>query len=293
MSILTTSEQLVFPAEGAGITLVGGDVAWQNPADWTFLFTTTASTVIAAPQLLNDAAFSWANLTMEVAIGTGLEGAVEEVGYFGLHSPNSGIGGPTQGPEPNTPIGTIAAGTDLWARLRASGGFASAAFAFKYYENYDGDIAEIGDVTLGMLPASEGLISIEPDATPNAPSDWAVLSDELESDLDVVALIMNTPEPDVDVRWELGTGADGAETHIDTFASASRGANGGRSWYAERPGYLPLLQGQRVVMRVRVSAAASEPYRAALMVFRHEPSAGEGVIGPLLTITMSYRPPVV
>ena len=295
MSVLTTRPQLYVPLAEAAVDLNTGAEAWANPDTWTPYFVTEAPTVIAGIVLLNSAADdSYARLQAEIAIGIGEPGFESEVGCFPFYGPNTGLGGPTLGPGP-PPIGIFPEGTQISVRAR-SNGTEALKVALRYYEDYDGDYADINAVTLGMLPASADMIEITPNAAAWEPSAWVALSEALDVDTDVVALLMSTPVADRDLRWELGVGAVDAETVRTMFPSASRTVHNGRAWFAELPAPYPYLAGERVVMRMYSSGTETEPHEVALVVLRHTPAVpeeGDGVIGPLLWITMPFRPPVV
>lgn len=293
MSIVTTRPQRVFPLSDVGIELTSGPAAWVNPASWTPFFTTTADTVIAGIVVQSQIVESFSHLDIELAIGTGATPV--ERGCFTYYGPNSGIGGPSHGPQPQYPIGTIPTGTLVSCRLRSSQSI-TLPFALLYYEEYDGDIADFDTLTLGRLPAAADMVEIAP-AGEWLASDWVPVGGQLEVATDVVALLLAAPDADVDCRWELGRLADGGSVveHVTTFASATRATVTGRASFAELPMPFPFAVGEWVHVRLRKSGTSTATYRAALMVFRRAPEPGDdgGTIGPLLWITMSYRPPVV
>ena len=294
MSILTTVPQQIEPLASTPASLATGGVAWANPTTWTEYFVTSAPTVIAGIVVLSGSIESFSGFHFELAIATGGEFVETEIGAFQYFGPNSGGGGPSNGPQPSYPIGVIPSGTRVSVKVRGNQ-VESVAIALQYDENYDGDVANIASVTLGGLPQSANMVAITPNAGAWLPSDRAVLADALETDIDAVALLMTTPVPDLDIRWELGKGPAGGEVHVATVASASRSANVGRAWFAELPGMFPFLAGDRVVVRMRKNGTSTTTHHAALMVFRHAPVAvdAEGVIGPLFWLTISFRPPVV
>lgn len=295
MSIKTTRPQQAVPMAEVAPLLATGASAWANPATWTEFMVTTAPTVIAGVVVPTAAAEeTFNNFHLEAAIGIGEESAEIEIGAFPYFGPNSGVGGPSNSPQPQYPIGVIPADTRVSVRVRANQ-VQNIPLALLYYESYDGDYADIDVRTLGGLPQSADMVSITPSATPWAASPWAVLSESLEVDTDVIALMMTQPVPDLDLRWELGKGPDGFETHLTTFPSASRVAALGRAWFAELPGPYPLNAGDRVVIRLRKNGTSTTVHAAALVVFRYAAAAADegGVIGPLLWITMSFRPPAV
>ena len=294
MSLVTTRAQRLYPFAEAVAFVSTGAAPWENP-DWTPLFVTELPTVIAGIAIGNNTGGdTYSQLQLEVAFGFGTEeGIPTEIGCFGWYGPNSGGGGPTNGPTPPFPIGVIPTGQLVSMRVRGNQ-VKNVQVLTRYFESFDGDSADIDLLTLGVLPAAADMVAITPSGVVDTPSDWVELSAALEVDTDVWGFLVTTPLADLDVRWELGVGPDPTPTHLTSLPSATRTVNAGRAWFVELIAPYPFLAGDRVVARVRISSTSTEVHRIAALVYRHvADTEGEGVIGPLLTITMSYRPPVV
>lgn len=291
MSIITTRPQLAYPLSDEGIDLASGATPWANPAAWTPFFTTTAPTALAGIVVRSELLATFSHLDVEVGIGIGA--TPTEIGCYAYYGPNSGVGGPSKGPEPQYPVGTIPSATLISARLRSSQ-VITLPFSLLYYENYDGDIADYSTLTLGRLPAAADMVSITPSGTEWLGSDWVPIGGALDVDTDVVALLMSTPVPDVDCRWQLGRLVEGGSIveHVTTFSSATRATNGGRAWSVPLPKPYPFVTGETVHVKLRKSGTSTSVHKVALQVFRHQPDEGEGVIGPLVWATISFRPPV-
>lgn len=295
MSIITTRAQKIDPLASALPSYATGLVNWANP-DWNPVFVTSAPTVIAGIAIGNNGPIvTYSQLQLEVEIGHASGDATPvAIGCFGWYGPNSGGGGPANGPTPPYPIGTIPSGRTVSVRPRGNQ-VTTVQILIRYFENYDGDIADIDTLTLGVLPAAADMVAVTPSGVVDTPSDWVELSPALEVDTDIWGFLVSTPVADLDVRWELGIGAAASETHLTTLPSATRTVNAGRSWFVELIAPYPFLAGTRVVARVRISSTSTSVHRIAALVYRHGvvPTSGQGTIGPLLWITLSFRPPVV
>lgn len=290
MSVLTTTPIKYSPVDDIGVDITTGAVSWTY-GDWVpVLLATSADDTAIAGIVIQDVT-AWAGAQIEVEFGIGPDEAVVAIGHIRLSGPNSGNGGPSEYRLPY-PISGIEPGTQISMRTRQSLGAGSTwRWTMSYYEDLDSDQhVPYTAATLTSFPAGADSIVLTPSATPWDPSAWETFEDPVGENTYIFGAAVGASPANCD--WEIDVSDDGA-----TVATSFRGGTygGARLHMINLPGLLPVTEGGSLVGRVRKSGTDVNTMPVAFLGYEGPlvPVVDTGTIGPLLTITMSYRPPVV
>lgn len=261
MSLQTTSKLIGAPAAGASITVADGGNGWVWGSWVTMLAATTTATAAIAGIALGEGTYS--TMQTEIQIGVGGAGSEVDISLVRLYGPNSGSGSHSVFLLP-IPITGIALGSRIAFRRRASL-TGSVTCALLYFDGLDSDAVTTKKLTAAPLGANA--VSVTPNAGAWVNSTWNVLFAGVAHEIAIVGLAMSNPVPNIDIEYDLATGAPAAETVVTTIRSACMQENAGKLWFAMLPEVLPLEASSIVSVRLRKTGTSTTAHTVALLYY--------------------------
>lgn len=262
MSATTTTLQ-VAPYGSGMIAVTNGGSTWTF-GDWVeFIASAAAPTCIAGLSLDNNGID--AQWQAEVDVGVGTAGNEVSIGIIRIFGPNSGSDNAGEFWLP-TPISGIETGSRVALRYRAKTPNARAQnFGLYFYENFDSSNQTSTAITCTPLGADAVLVT--PNATGWAWSAWVELHAGIGHQVGLIGLAQSMPAADVDIEYQLGSGAAASETPFALLRTSTVLANVGSLGYVMLPALMPLAANTRVSVRLRKTGTDVNDHKIALLYY--------------------------
>lgn len=260
MSILTTKPVKVAPSAAAGVvpTLSG---AWTASPAWSEILASAPADLAIAGVVLEGG--TSASQELEIEVGVGGSGSEAAVGTIRLVYA-SGATAPLAYVLP-APFSGVSAGNRVAIRARSQSGLASMPGVWLlYYESFDSDLLLTAPA---CVPAAADGVAITPSGTAWANSAWVQLTAGLASEISIFGVAYGAQNANVDLEFDLGTGASGAESVIATLRNTSNTADAGGLTFCHLPAVHPVAASTRVAARVRKSGTGTTDYNVTLLYY--------------------------
>src|SRR6185503_33386 len=201
-----------------------------------------------------------------------------------LFGPNSGTGGPAIFLLP-VPIDGVPLNSRISLRYRRASNNTPIDFGLLYYEDLDSDNTTIHPITAAPLGADAVLVM--PNAVAWTDSNWFELFAGVGHEISLIGLAMSSPAANVDIEYDIGTGAAASETVITTLRSAVMGANGGTLWFVNFPSLFPVASNSRISVRIRKTGTNVTAHGIALLYYDNTNFSVATIIVNKLTVPSS------
>lgn len=274
----TSALYKTIPSAADGITMTLDTVAWTYNAWVEITASAPANAVLAGALITNSNVNS--NIDREIQVGIGASSSESAICTFriGIPSPSSGRYQALMLPVPISGIG----GQRVSFRGRTSDtGGATVGIALLYLDNPSSQIYT--NKFLTCVPNGANGVSVTPNGTAWANSSWVELTSGIANPIAIAGITVTTASFNatqaIDVEWELGTGAGGAETAITSIRHNTGSTGNCRQVWMLFNGIYTLAASTRVAVRMRKNGTNTTAWRVSLLYYDNLTIGGGGGAG--------------
>jgi hypothetical protein len=250
-----------------GTTIPNGTANWAAWGAWTEVHAAVAADAVILGLVME---VDMSLLQCEIGIGT--QGT--EMARCRFDVQNSSSAGPFTFCLP-VPVGTIPSGQNIEVRSRSNNAIADLVVKVQYAESFDSDYMLPYSSLYQSAPTGADSVSVTPNATPWAWSDWEELTSGLAFSIGIAGLAADVDTHITDYEFELGTGAPGVEVAFTKMRGGNRNGVGGKyPGFDLLPGLFLQPANTRISYRMRKSDGSdTDDWLASLLFYGPIPSA--------------------